>query len=440
MSKSGNFQNLNQETELNVISPNSSSSDNLNKDISLTSNLKSLNENITNNNSLDTNQNINSDNDNINSSRNETASLNSTKLNISRNTENRNKNTNYKNLLKKQKLIFIPIISAKIIIPGIYMNLYISDSFDYEIDKQYFDIAIWIFISIIFYFYYLCIYTPNKQSNVNKYFDNQINNVLNIHILNPGNEIQSLNPEFWNDCAYCNHSKKFIRSSHCRTCNKCVLLRDHHCPYIGNCVGYDNMQYFTNFIFLGMFGMIFFIILCINYYFSKNEKVINFKMPLIPKIILIIDLIMDVLTVLSLLGLLMSQFLNIFNNCMKLERTRNPLLEMYSPCCNNCINNILYVCNDPYANIYNIGYLANLYYIFGPTLCHYFLPLPKYYEFTLKENNPIFLGAKIPDRLSIFKFLSKKDNNYANLLEQDDCNPDHYIKLCHKFYDNKKIV
>ena len=435
MNKNDNFQKLIQETELTAISPDTSSSEKLTENNSTNNNLNSLNKNvIKTTNDLDINK--NNINYNNNTSRNETSSLNYSRLDLSRNTNTHCKNKNYKNLLKKQKLIFIPLISTKIILPIIYMNLYITDSFDNELDKKYCNIALWIFISVILYFYYLCIYTPTKQSNVDKYFDNE----RNIHIQNQGNEIQYIKKEFWKNCEYCNHSKKFLRSSHCRTCNKCVLLRDHHCPFIANCVGYDNIQYFTNFLFLGIFGLLFIIVSSINYYFSKNEKVINFKMPIIPKIILISDFVINILTVINLFSLLVLQLVNIYNNSMKLERMKNPLIDLHSPCCDCLINKSLFKCNQPYPNMYNIGYLANFYYIFGPTLCHYFFPLPKYFEFTLKENSPIFLGTKLPDRLSILKYLSKKDNNYVNILEHDECNPDYYIKKCHDFYDNKKII
>lgn len=43
------------------------------------------------------------------------------------------------------------------------------------------------------------------------------------------------------------------RSRHCNICKACISVYDHHCPWIGNCVGNRNYLFF--FIFLSVLAV-----------------------------------------------------------------------------------------------------------------------------------------------------------------------------------------
>ncbi|KAI5063044.1 hypothetical protein GOP47_0021591, partial [Adiantum capillus-veneris] len=50
-------------------------------------------------------------------------------------------------------------------------------------------------------------------------------------------------------CSVC-HVHKPLRAKHCYDCNKCVLKFDHHCHWLGTCVGYMNHRKFWWYVLL----------------------------------------------------------------------------------------------------------------------------------------------------------------------------------------------
>ena len=71
---------------------------------------------------------------------------------------------------------------------------------------------------------------------------------------------------------YCN-TCKIVRApgiSHCKKCNCCVEKFDHHCPWIGNCIGKNNYKYFMCFLLFFNFLIFNNLIICCFYISNQN--------------------------------------------------------------------------------------------------------------------------------------------------------------------------
>lgn len=351
--------------------------------------------------------------------------------------------------IRNQRIIFIPLICIKIFLPFYFYTQYFlyeeNDNIKEQdiIHSKYFSYSI---IILIYMSYFLSVFTSSQQMKIEKFIfrklnqkdnntnknineENDIENILNNEVSNFINKDEKLSEEIkffdlknYNQvCNYC-HIRTFIRATHCLICDECVLFKQEHCPYIANCIGINNVQFFINFLFWTIFGLVYYMIICLVAFIHFNLKI-----NIVPLIILISDFAMDLMMIKSLVQKFYNLMRRICYNLTQYEEN----LEENEPSCREG--------RRKSHNLFNIGFINHLYYIIGPTPLHFLFPIPKIKNYGNEENNPIFLKCKFPNRLELVKFLSKRNPKYKELLSQKESDPNNYIKLCHDFYDNKNI-
>lgn len=57
------------------------------------------------------------------------------------------------------------------------------------------------------------------------------------------------------------------RAFHCGKCGVCVEAQDHHCPWMGTCVGKRNLKYFLAFLLLTSLHAFATFAICVTYFF-----------------------------------------------------------------------------------------------------------------------------------------------------------------------------
>ena len=76
--------------------------------------------------------------------------------------------------VKTQYKIFIPFSTLKILIPSFFMSEYLVYGIKNIEDQSYFKYSIYIFVFYVLFLYYLSVFTSSSQTNVDKYFTQNV--------------------------------------------------------------------------------------------------------------------------------------------------------------------------------------------------------------------------------------------------------------------------
>ena len=71
-------------------------------------------------------------------------------------------------------------------------------------------------------------------------------------------ELIRLDSNIEGDTSYCKECEIFrpVSTQHCQRCNNCILELDHHCPFLGACIGKNNYRYFiAGLVSVGLLGI-----------------------------------------------------------------------------------------------------------------------------------------------------------------------------------------
>lgn len=77
-------------------------------------------------------------------------------------------------------------------------------------------------------------------------------------------------------CNTCQHLRP-PRSFHCSQCGVCVEVHDHHCPWVGTCIGYRNVKYFIAFLFWTGMHALFTCAICVAIFFIASDQMSSEK-------------------------------------------------------------------------------------------------------------------------------------------------------------------
>ena len=104
----------------------------------------------------------------------------------------------------------------------------------------------------------------------------------NIH---PGSSMKFHPSPYRSTCSKCHVDATILRPPrchHCSVCNECILQYDHHCIWLNNCIGYNNVRHFILLLFFVSVGCYYGIIILYQPFYLPIQNTLRQYNGLIP--------------------------------------------------------------------------------------------------------------------------------------------------------------
>ncbi|XP_003227500.1 palmitoyltransferase ZDHHC18 isoform X4 [Anolis carolinensis] len=142
--------------------------------------------------------------------------------------------------------------------------------------------------------------TPSEAADLEKWIDNLGTSTYRP----PARTMEVVINKYMVKLKYCYTCKMFRppRTSHCSVCDNCVERFDHHCPWVGNCVGKRNYRFFYAFI-LSLSFLTAFIFACVITHLALRSQGNDFISVLKATPASVLELVICFFSVWSIFGL-----------------------------------------------------------------------------------------------------------------------------------------
>ncbi|KAM9268142.1 palmitoyltransferase ZDHHC18 isoform 2-T2 [Morus bassanus] len=185
--------------------------------------------------------------------------------------------------------------------------------FDCPFLASHLTLAIPIIAAVLFFFVISCLLqtsfrdpgilpraTPSEAADLEKRIDSMGTSTYRP----PARTMEVVINKYVVKLKYCYTCKMFRppRTSHCSVCDNCVERFDHHCPWVGNCVGKRNYRYFYAFI-LSLSFLTAFIFACVVTHLTLRSQRDGFLTTLKTTPASVLELVICFFSVWSILGL-----------------------------------------------------------------------------------------------------------------------------------------